>query len=62
MEFTPGKLKLVAALFVMVFCSAGLHIVSRIALNIGVSKIVFILYRNITALLVLGPFAYFLEK
>ncbi|XP_016439549.1 WAT1-related protein At3g18200 isoform X2 [Nicotiana tabacum] len=43
-------------------CYAGFHIVSRLALNIGVSKIVYPVYRNIIALLLLGPFAYFLEK
>ncbi|XP_059302017.1 WAT1-related protein At3g18200-like [Lycium ferocissimum] len=59
---TTGKLKLLAALFVMVFCSAGFHIASRIALNIGVSKIVYLVYRNIAALLFLGPVAYFSER
>ncbi|MBA0690036.1 hypothetical protein Goari_007734, partial [Gossypium aridum] len=38
------------------------HIVSRVALNIGVSKVVYPVYRNIIALLLLSPFAYFLEK
>ncbi|KAK4766973.1 hypothetical protein SAY86_014724 [Trapa natans] len=33
-----------------------------LALNIGVSKVVFPVYRNIIALLFLGPAAYFLEK
>ncbi|KAG8388000.1 hypothetical protein BUALT_Bualt02G0079600 [Buddleja alternifolia] len=41
---------------------AGFHIVSRVALNIGVSKVVYPVYRNIIALLLLGPFAYFMEK
>ncbi|KAK6127669.1 hypothetical protein DH2020_038585 [Rehmannia glutinosa] len=40
----------------------GFHIVSRVALNIGVSKVVYPVYRNIIALLLLGPFAYFIEK
>ncbi|PPD84280.1 hypothetical protein GOBAR_DD18790 [Gossypium barbadense] len=40
----------------------GFHIVSRVALNIGVSKVVYPVYRNIIALLLLSPFAYFLEK
>jgi hypothetical protein len=39
---------------------AGFHIVSRAALNI--STIVFIVYRNLISLVLLSPFAYFLEK
>ncbi|QHO05762.1 WAT1-related protein [Arachis hypogaea] len=40
----------------------GYHIVSRLALNIGVSKVVYPVYRNIIALLLLSLLAYFLEK
>lgn len=46
-------------------CSLGMlgfMYVSRAALNMGVSKLVFPVYRNIIALLLLLPFAYFLEK
>lgn len=57
-----GKVKLLIALFVLQLCFAGYHIVSRLALNIGVSKIVYPIYRNIIALVLLGPSAYFLEK
>ncbi|WCJ43519.1 nodulin MtN21 /EamA-like transporter family protein [Euphorbia peplus] len=41
---------------------AGNHVILRAALNMGISKFVFPLYRNIIALLFLAPFAYFLEK
>ncbi|KAL1365924.1 hypothetical protein AAHE18_03G324300 [Arachis hypogaea] len=44
------------------FCFAGYHIVSRLALNIGVGKVVYPIYRNIIALLLLSPLACFLEK
>lgn len=44
------------------FGYAGFHVVSRAALNMGISKIVFPVYRNILALILLLPFAYFLEK
>ncbi|GFQ06639.1 protein walls are thin 1 [Phtheirospermum japonicum] len=44
------------------FGYAGFHVVSRAALNMGISKIVFPVYRNILAFLLLLPFAYFLEK
>ncbi|KAL0397324.1 UNVERIFIED_CONTAM: WAT1-related protein [Sesamum calycinum] len=56
------RVKLLISLFVLQFCFAGFHIVSRVALNIGVSKVVYPVYRNIIALLLLGPFAYFVEK
>ncbi|KAG2315858.1 hypothetical protein Bca52824_018980 [Brassica carinata] len=56
------KMKLVVALIILQFCFAGFHIVSRVALNIGVSKVVYPVYRNLLALLLIGPFAYFLEK
>lgn len=56
------KVKLLVALVTLQFCFAGFHIVSRLALNIGVSKVVYPVYRNLIALLLLSPLAYFLEK
>ncbi|XP_027359450.1 WAT1-related protein At3g18200 [Abrus precatorius] len=56
------KVKLIGALLALQFCFAGFHIVSRLALNIGVSEVVFAVYRNLIALLLLSPFAYLLEK
>ncbi|XP_010249759.1 PREDICTED: WAT1-related protein At3g18200 [Nelumbo nucifera] len=56
------KMKLLLSLLALQFCFAGFHIVSRFALNMGVSKVVYPVYRNIIALVLLGPFAYFLEK
>lgn len=47
------------ALLVLQLCFAGFHIVSRVALNMGLSKVVYPVYRNLIALLSLGPFAYF---
>ena len=61
-EVVSEKMKLVVALITLQFCFAGFHIVSRVALNIGVSKVVYPVYRNLLALLLIGPFAYFLEK
>ncbi|KAL5972883.1 hypothetical protein ACLOJK_039700 [Asimina triloba] len=46
----------------MKFCYAEFHIVSRTALDMGVSKVVFPVYRNIIALILLAPCAYLLEK
>ncbi|XP_057752451.1 WAT1-related protein At3g18200-like [Arachis stenosperma] len=56
------KVKLLVALMSLQFCFAGYHIVSRLAFNIGVSKVVYPVYRNIIALLLLSPLACFLEK
>ncbi|KAK4276540.1 hypothetical protein QN277_014677 [Acacia crassicarpa] len=58
----PERLQLHGAMLALQFGYAGFHVVSRAALNMGVSKLVFPVYRNIIALLLLLPFAYFLEK
>ncbi|KAK6131257.1 hypothetical protein DH2020_035014 [Rehmannia glutinosa] len=58
----PEKFQLHLAMLALQFGYAGFHVVSRAALNMGISKIVFPVYRNILALLLLLPFAYFLEK
>ncbi|PPD80782.1 hypothetical protein GOBAR_DD22274 [Gossypium barbadense] len=58
----PEKLQLHMAMLALQFGYAGFHVVSRAALNMGISKLVFPVYRNIIALLLLLPFAYFLEK
>lgn len=56
------KTKLLSGLLALQLCFAGYHIVSRVALNIGVSKVVYPVYRNVIALFLLGPIAYFLER
>lgn len=58
----PEKVQLHLAMLILQFGYAGFHVVSRAALNMGISKIVFPVYRNILAFLLLFPFAYFLEK
>lgn len=58
----PERVQLHVAMLALQFGYAGFHVVSRAALNMGISKIVFPVYRNIIALLLLLPFAYFLEK
>ncbi|KAF5455838.1 hypothetical protein F2P56_025373 [Juglans regia] len=58
----PERFQLHAAMLALQFGYAGFHVVSRAALNMGISKLVFPVYRNIIALLLLLPFAYFLEK
>ncbi|CAN0919113.1 Protein WALLS ARE THIN 1 [Linum grandiflorum] len=56
------KMKLHIAMTVFQLGYAGNHVILRAALNLGISKLVFPLYRNLVALLLLAPFAYFLEK
>ncbi|PKA48456.1 Protein walls are thin 1 [Apostasia shenzhenica] len=58
----PEKVQLHVAMLALQFGYAGFHVVSRAALDMGVSKVVFPVYRNIIALLLLSPFAYFLER
>nr|CAD1821001.1 unnamed protein product [Ananas comosus var. bracteatus] len=58
----PERVQLHVAMLALQFGYAGFHIVSRLALNMGISKVVFPVYRNIIALILLVPFAYFLEK
>ncbi|OMO56952.1 Drug/metabolite transporter [Corchorus capsularis] len=58
----PERAKLHMAMTVFQLGYAGNHVIMRVALNMGVSKLVFPFYRNILALLALAPFAYFLEK
>lgn len=58
----PERMQLHMAMLALQFGYAGFHVVSRAALNMGISKLVFLVYRNIIAFLLLFPFAYFLEK
>ncbi|XP_058785397.1 protein WALLS ARE THIN 1-like [Vicia villosa] len=58
----PERFQLHGAMLVLQVGYAGFHVVSRAALNMGISKLVFPVYRNLLAFLLLVPFAYFLEK
>ncbi|CAE6076088.1 unnamed protein product [Arabidopsis arenosa] len=58
----PERAKLHVAMVVFQTGYAGNHVIVRYALNLGVSKLVFPLYRTIVAFSVLAPSAYFLEK
>ncbi|KAI8013429.1 Protein WALLS ARE THIN 1 [Camellia lanceoleosa] len=58
----PERLQLHMSMLALQFGYAGFHVVSRAALNMGISKIVYPVYRNVLALLLLLPFAYFFEK
>lgn len=58
----PERFQLHGAMLALQFGYAGFHVISRAALNMGISKYVFPVYRNIIALLLLIPSAYFFEK
>ncbi|KAG4179282.1 hypothetical protein ERO13_A10G097200v2 [Gossypium hirsutum] len=58
----PERAKLHIAMTIFQLGYAVNHVIMRVALNMGVSKLVFPFYRNILALLALAPSAYFLEK
>nr|XP_017219662.1 PREDICTED: WAT1-related protein At3g53210-like isoform X1 [Daucus carota subsp. sativus] len=58
----PERVQLHIAMIIFQIGYAGNHIILRIALNVGISKLVFLIYRITIGLLLLSPFAYFLEK
>ncbi|KAB1216009.1 hypothetical protein CJ030_MR4G024562 [Morella rubra] len=62
MSMVPERAKLHLVMCLWQFGYAGNHFILRSALNMGATKLVFPLYRNIIALFALAPLAYFSEK
>lgn len=58
----PEGAKVHMALILFQFGHAGNHVLLKVALDMGISKLVFPFYRNVIALFVLIPSAYFSEK
>ncbi|KAK9948505.1 hypothetical protein M0R45_004077 [Rubus argutus] len=58
----PERARIHMVLTILQLSYAGQHIIIRSVLNLGINKLIFPIYRNIIALLLLIPFAYILEK